>query len=301
MTHDNRFLMKKILSEYLTNDEQRILFLIIFFIVLGLILGFFDYLPPKEINLATLNRNHLELKELAQEDFFPSYNLSSVTYEELLTISGIGSSTAFAIIDYQQEVGFKSQIDLLNVKGIGDAKYNNFKKYLFVEEDSLNTNSVIDSLHTFEIHKKKNFDLITFDDLISIKGIGEKTAIQIIELNKVDKIQSYDDFLKIKGIGEKKLAEIKKRIYFDINRSDSDFSEEKSDGIALIHDKININFASENELVKLKGIVQVKALEIIKYREQNGLFKSIEEIKLVKGIGDKTFNQIKENIEIGDF
>ena len=62
--------------------------------------------------------------------------------------------------------------------------------------------------------------------------------------------------------------------------------------------KVNINTASINELDTLSGIGPSKAEAIIKYREENGTFKSIEEIKNVTGIGEALFEKFKENITI---
>ena len=56
---------------------------------------------------------------------------------------------------------------------------------------------------------------------------------------------------------------------------------------------ININLADINELKKITGIGDVKAQSIIEYREKNGGFKSVDEIKNVDGIGEKTFEKIK--------
>lgn len=63
-------------------------------------------------------------------------------------------------------------------------------------------------------------------------------------------------------------------------------------------EKININTASSEELQKLSGIGETKAAAIIQYRTENGGFKSIEEICRVKGIGDATFNKIRDRITI---
>ena len=60
--------------------------------------------------------------------------------------------------------------------------------------------------------------------------------------------------------------------------------------------KININTASLEELQTLNGIGESKAALIIEYRTSNGKFKSIEELKNVKGISEKIFSKIKENI-----
>ncbi|SDB12169.1 competence protein ComEA [Pseudobutyrivibrio sp. YE44] len=61
---------------------------------------------------------------------------------------------------------------------------------------------------------------------------------------------------------------------------------------------ININSASASELTNLPGIGQTKANQIVSYRDANGDFSSIEEIKNVSGIGDGIYNQIYKLIKI---
>jgi len=63
-----------------------------------------------------------------------------------------------------------------------------------------------------------------------------------------------------------------------------------------VETKININTSSKDELMKLSGIGEVMSSDIIDYRTKNGEFKSIEDIKNVSGIGDKTFEKIKDDI-----
>ena len=65
-----------------------------------------------------------------------------------------------------------------------------------------------------------------------------------------------------------------------------------------ITSKISINTATKEVLMTLQGIGESKANDIIKYREENGLFKNIEDIKNVPGIGDNLFAQIKEDITL---
>lgn len=62
--------------------------------------------------------------------------------------------------------------------------------------------------------------------------------------------------------------------------------------------KININSAYSGDLQMLPGIGEVMAERIIDYREQKGPFKKTEEIKKVKGIGDKKYAQIMDYITV---
>lgn len=61
---------------------------------------------------------------------------------------------------------------------------------------------------------------------------------------------------------------------------------------------VNINTASIQELGNLPGIGPALSQRIIDYRQANGGFKAIEEIKQVAGIGDKKYESIKELISI---
>ena len=62
--------------------------------------------------------------------------------------------------------------------------------------------------------------------------------------------------------------------------------------------KVNLNTASKEELMTLTGIGESKARDIISYREANGSFHTIEDIKNVSGIGETIYAQIKENITV---
>lgn len=63
-------------------------------------------------------------------------------------------------------------------------------------------------------------------------------------------------------------------------------------------DKVNLNTADVAQLQKLSGVGMKKAQDIIDYREQNGNFKTIEELVNVSGFGEKSIDKLKESITV---
>lgn len=69
-----------------------------------------------------------------------------------------------------------------------------------------------------------------------------------------------------------------------------------SDSEQVVNGKININSASETELVKLNGIGPALAKRIIKYRSEHGPFETTEEVMKVQGISGKKYEEIRDFI-----
>ncbi|HOW59510.1 MAG TPA: helix-hairpin-helix domain-containing protein [Candidatus Omnitrophota bacterium] len=61
---------------------------------------------------------------------------------------------------------------------------------------------------------------------------------------------------------------------------------------------VNINKASATELDTIRGIGPALAERIIKYREQNGAFKTVEDLTKVSGINGSKFKKIKEQVTV---
>jgi len=81
-------------------------------------------------------------------------------------------------------------------------------------------------------------------------------------------------------------------MYITKSSGQTGINEEKEEGGS----KININNASQTELEELPGIGPSTSLKIIQYRDENGKFEDIEDIKNVPGIGEAKFENIKESI-----
>jgi len=61
---------------------------------------------------------------------------------------------------------------------------------------------------------------------------------------------------------------------------------------------VNLNTATKEELIAFPGIGPAKAQAILDYRKANGAFKSVEELKDVKGIGAKRFEKLKSDLTV---
>ena len=69
-------------------------------------------------------------------------------------------------------------------------------------------------------------------------------------------------------------------------------------GINLAYAAVNINTATPGELDGVKGIGPSKAQAIVDYRSKNGPFKSLDDLKNVKGFGEKSIAKLKSELSV---
>ena len=120
-------------------------------------------------------------------------------------------------------------------------------------------------------------------DLIEAAG-GLTQDADISNINRAKEIKNHE-LIVIRNINDPNIEEKDEAKYNETN-------EESDDG------KISINDSDLSKLKEIPGIGEVKANSIISYREKNNGFKSIEELKNVDGIGEKTFEKIKDSIKL---
>ncbi|MGR6874282.1 ComEA family DNA-binding protein [Pseudomonas sp. HK3] len=76
-------------------------------------------------------------------------------------------------------------------------------------------------------------------------------------------------------------------------------TEYEGQGIQAVAAQIDINSASEEELSQLTQVGPKKAQEIIRHREANGPFKTVDDLAQVKGIGIKTVEKNRSRLLAG--
>lgn len=88
------------------------------------------------------------------------------------------------------------------------------------------------------------------------------------------------------------------RIYVPSIEEAQNLIETEGEVKSSVDGKVNINQASRDELTVLSGIGESKADAIIAYRQENGPFKTLEELMNVPGIKEGTYMKIKDRISI---
>lgn len=86
-------------------------------------------IPKKENNLNTESIEDANESDINVQE---KININTATKDELTSLNGIGEATANKIINYRNKNKFKEIEDIMNVPGIGEAKFNNIKDYICV-------------------------------------------------------------------------------------------------------------------------------------------------------------------------
>lgn len=140
------------------------------------------------------------------------------------------------------------------------------------------------------------------DAITEAGGLTEKADTSVLNLSKkisdemviiIYSIEEVMDFRKTKELEKEVQESCQSGGKYELeNKACIDDSEEE----VVSSGMISINEASKEELMTLEGIGEAKAVSIITYREENGPFEKIEDIKKVSGIGESLFAKIKESI-----
>ncbi|MBE6879658.1 MAG: hypothetical protein E7490_02335 [Ruminococcaceae bacterium] len=135
---------------------------------------------------------------------------------------------------------------------------------------------------------------VTFEELAKVENIGRKLARNIIDYReKIGGFTTIRQLLDVPAIDTDTYNLIKNKLYVEGERTK--FEEEQESDIAS---KVNINTATVKELMTVPSITQSLAQKIVEYREKNGDFVSINEIKDVNGIGEIIFDDISDYITV---
>lgn len=158
-----------------------------------------------------------------------------------------------------------------------------------INEDNIDRNKIIVEIKG-EVAKPDVYQLeegSIIKDLIDMAG-GVTEEADLSRINRAEELLNHELIIIGNINDETESSVVQNNSTYSSNGNNSD------KGSTLI----NINTADLEQLKGITGIGNIKAQSIIDYREANGGFKSLEELKNVDGIGDKTFEKIKEQITL---
>ena len=169
--------------------------------------------------------------------------------------------------------------------------------------DSINPNpKVIHSVRESKILRSRekdvpsgkiNLNTAGFSDFLRLPGIGKVKARAILDYRKKNGgFKNVEEIMKVPGIGKKTFERIRDMIFVE----GSNEGKGKKDEDEML---IDVNTATLEELMRLPGIGEVKAREIIEYRKTHGFFRTVDELLNVRGIGKKTLERLRRYIKVG--
>jgi len=133
-------------------------------------------------------------------------DLNTATVSELMTIPGVGQSTAEKIISARP---FSKVEDLLNVPGIGEAKFERWKSYLRVSE---NISSAVRSASSAS-STLVNINTASAEELQKIHGVGPPTATAIVDYReKNGRFSKIEDLDNVPRIGPAFIEKVRSQV-----------------------------------------------------------------------------------------
>lgn len=123
-----------------------------------------------------------------------------------------------------------------------------------------------------------------FKKLLIIPCVIALIGVYLIGLNLYSRKDRVDD--------------VKEKTKVMAQKSEEKTKSDKEDAENEAYEKVNINTATFEELIKINGIGETLAKRIIEKREKDGRFSSIESLLDVKGIGQSNYEQIKDYLTV---
>lgn len=214
-----------------------------------------------------------------------NFNPNTISKEGLLKL-GLSEYVSNNIVNFRNKGGkFYKKEDVKKIYGLKDEDFNRIEKYIQIETTE---KSETIAKKEFENTKKTSYtpqpislNLADSATFTTLKGIGPVYASRIIKYrNSLGGFIQKNQLLEVYGISDSLFQTIEPFLLLET--------------VEIF--KININTANLDELKKHPYIGYNNALAIIKYREQNGKFSSLDGINNIYSLSESTREKIKPYI-----
>lgn len=183
--------------------------------------------------------------------------------------------------------------------------YKNEFTFSYVDNNLIESDLLENNQNTISVQEEAETNSI----IVYVCGAVKENKVVTLEENSricdaIDAAGGLTDDADITAINLAYILEDGEKIYIpkkgeEINvETDNSFNYQSSSYSSVKSNKININTATQTELETIPGIGPSTALKIINYREENGKFSNIDDIKNISGIGDAKYQKIKNYISV---
>lgn len=194
-----------------------------------------------------------------------------------------------------------------NAVGVPDPFIIDKSEYVIDEGNSSQYDKKVDGSNTDENINSSyvlfDFDpnKVTLEDWVSF-GFSQKQAKSIISYKqKINGFKEKGDLKDVYVISDSKYAELEPYIKISVNAETSNKAgQDKHEEIELSSTVIDLNSATQEELIQINGVGEFTAKGIIKYRKSLGGYHSVNQLKEVYGISEENFEKIKPQLAINE-
>ncbi|CAN9504162.1 unnamed protein product [Ophioblennius macclurei] len=155
--------------------------------------------------------------------------------------------------------------------------------------------------HILVNQERLNINTATEEELMTLPGVNRAVAQNIVEYRDcIGGFRKVEDLALVSGIGATKLETIKLEICVSsrTNSSQHSPSSMRRDMEQLPYTGMNINTATLAQLLSIRGVTEKIAKNIIGYRVENGLFRSIEDLVRVPHINSSLLDKIRFQVYV---
>jgi len=229
-------------------------------------------------------------------------NVNTANAKTLEALRGIGEVKAKAIVAYREKNGpFKTIEDLQKVLGVTAKDLEQMKGKITVDAAATEEQT---ASATAAATTMVNINTANAKALEALPGIGETKAKAIVaHREKHGPFKTIEDVKKVSGVTAKDLEQMKGRITVEAAASETSAAGAMAaadTAATAATTKVNLNTANAKALEALPGIGNVKAKAIIAYRDKNGPFTTVDDLKKVDGISAKLTEKLKERVTVGE-
>lgn len=269
------------------------------------ILAFHNSISPSE--------SDGEYSQTSTDSHLFHFNPNTATIDEFVQL-GLSVKVATIISHYREAGGkFFKKDDFKKIYGLKAADYSRLEPYIEVNEGSQSSMKYTSfykrdtpQYNVFNSIKLVPFDPNTADEntLLSL-GLEPKVVKNVLKYRlNGGKFYKKEDFKKTYGLSDIDFLRIENYIQLPDIQKNTNYNFEKVSSKPLTDESsqkpsiIDINSATEGELLRLRGIGTTFANRILKQREDLGGFATIEQLREIHGLPDSTFRNITPYLKL---